>query len=89
MRTEDGRSLGEASNNIDHLESHLEESYYVPSLLYNAVEKTGRASAIRKDGIQRLWQGETVSERQAGIVARDVKSCLTKYLKAAFGIAGK
>ena len=89
MRTEDGRSLGEASNNTDHLESHLEESYYVPSLLYNAVEKTGRASAISKDGIQRLWQDETISEFQADCVVRDVKSCLTRYFKLAFGIAGK
>lgn len=87
MQTESGESLGEATHNTDHILSHLKEPYYVPSLLYRAVEKTGHVSTLGKDGIARLWQGEKISEWQASIVARDVKSCLTSYLKHELGIA--
>lgn len=87
MVTKDGESLGDAIKNTDHIESHIEESYYVPSLLYRAIEKTGRASLMTKDGIARLWQGESISEWQQSIVEHDVKACLTAYIKHELGLA--
>lgn len=38
MRTEDGETLGDKAHS-DHLLSHMEERYYVPSLLVNAIEE--------------------------------------------------
>ncbi len=33
---EEGKPLGDVTNNVDHLWSHIEEEYYVPALLWNA-----------------------------------------------------
>ena len=41
MQTEDGKSLGEASGNLDHLESHLQEKYIHGSLIWNAMKWAG------------------------------------------------
>lgn len=41
MRTADGDTLGDSFNDVSHLESHMEEGYVVPSLLYNAVAEKG------------------------------------------------
>lgn len=37
MKNEDGKSLGDLHETPDHLISHMRESYFVPSLLYNAI----------------------------------------------------
>lgn len=36
-----GKPLGEVTGNCDHLHSHLEESYFVPSLVWNALLHAG------------------------------------------------
>ena len=36
MKTENGESLGDKAKN-EHLKNHIEEKYYVPSLLFNAL----------------------------------------------------
>lgn len=40
MKTEDGKTLGDSTHS-DHISSHLEESYVVPSLVYNAMVEAG------------------------------------------------
>jgi hypothetical protein len=70
MQTTDGHNLGEQTNNTDHILSHFEESYYVPSILMNAFKHNNRLSIMTQDGI-----------------ARNVKSCLTAYLKHLLGVA--
>lgn len=87
MVTDEGTSLGDATGNTGHIESHFEESYYVPSMLVNAEKANHRMCIMTKDGIARLWQGESISEWQASIIVRDVKSSLTAYLKHALNIA--
>jgi hypothetical protein len=87
MQTTDGHNLGEQTNNTDHILSHFEESYYVPSILMNAFKHNNRLSIMTQDGIARLMSGESISEWQSSIVARDVKSCLTAYLKHLLGVA--
>ena len=64
----------------DHLLQHLEENYFVPSLLVKAV-KPGRVCLMTRDGIARLLSGETISDWQAEIVRRDVYKALYSYLK--------
>jgi hypothetical protein len=44
MRTADkGETLGEAFSDRDHILSHLEENYFVPSLIHTALERMGAA----------------------------------------------
>lgn len=87
MTTQDGQSLGDATKNNEHILSHLEESYYVPSLLYRAYEHNRRMCPIAMSTVAQLWQGDTVSEWQKDITSRDVRSCLTAYLKHQLNIA--
>ena len=44
MKTQDGKTLGDASS-TDHLTSHMEEGYVVPSLAYNAMMEAGAGPA--------------------------------------------
>jgi len=86
MQTESGESLGDATKNHDHIISHMEESYFVPSLIVNA-SKNGRLSDFAKSTIAQLWNGESVSDWQKDITARQLSSCLTAYIKHALNIA--
>lgn len=85
--TTEGKNLGEVTGS-NHIELHIEESYYVPSLLANAA-KFKDMSILAKDGIAHLWQGtgEDVSEWQRSIMARDIKGSLIAYIKHCLGIA--
>jgi len=38
MQTQEGVSMGDAFEDNNHIVSHFEEEYYVPSLLYNAIK---------------------------------------------------
>lgn len=44
----------------DHILSHIDEHYYVPSLLLRSLE-TFPASIAMKDTVARLWQGDTTN----------------------------
>lgn len=94
MITTKGESLGDAFNNVSHFESHFEESYYVPSLLMNAInENRERLCSIAESAMYLLWISKDESEKEKldswtlEILARDVTSILTKYLKKRFNIA--
>lgn len=87
MKDASGKNLGELTNDTSHILSHMEESYYVPSLLVNAFKFNNRLSMMARDGIARLTSGESISDWQQSKVSRDVKSCLTSYLKHLLGIA--
>lgn len=41
LRTEDNKTLGDASENNDHLLQHIKDGYYVPSLVVNAIKEAG------------------------------------------------
>lgn len=86
LRDNDNKPMGEVFINTDHLESHFWESYYVPSLLVNACESFP-VCIMTKDGIARLWEGESISDWQKDVIKRDITSSLTRYLKRQFGIA--
>lgn len=40
MQTTEGQSLGDAVKDSDHIDSHIEESYIVPSLVFNALKES-------------------------------------------------
>jgi hypothetical protein len=81
----DGR---EVSPGTDHLTAHFEESYFVPSLLAQAV-KAYPVSIAARAYIGELWAGrgaeaEVLNPR--GIITDDIRKCLAKYLRAQFGL---
>lgn len=84
---DDGITLGDKTKS-DHLESHLEESYYVPSLLYNACQEFG-ASLFVKSLIGNIWNDEnySISDWEGWVLERDLTSILTRYMKRHLGIA--
>lgn len=43
-----GKPLGECTRNASHIESHMEEKYFVPSLLVNAMDMFGASIAAKQ-----------------------------------------
>lgn len=75
MKTKDGESLGDKINNSEHLLSHLEENYYVPSILMNICNEEGKLSRFNKATIGQIW-GYTEgvpSDYQKKFLKRDLK----------------
>lgn len=76
----------------DHLLSHIEENYYVPSLLNNAwnfYDNQG-LSKLAQDGMYRAWfvvDKQPLTDWQTEILARDVSKLLRKYLRQQLGLA--
>jgi hypothetical protein len=52
MRTEDGKTLGDASGDHSHLEQHLDDEYLVPSLFRNAFQERYSSPSA---GDRTLW----------------------------------
>lgn len=72
----------------DHLQSHMEEGYLVPSLLdLVLVHNPSKFCLFAQYGIQGLRNGETLERFQANIVKRDVTAALVAYFKHEFEIA--
>lgn len=46
MTTQNGESLGDATKNTDHLDSHIKEKYIVPSLVFRALKQYGNTDFI-------------------------------------------
>lgn len=44
--TQDGTSLGDAIKDTSHLDSHIKESYIVPSLVFHALKQSGNTDFI-------------------------------------------
>jgi hypothetical protein len=79
MQTENGSSLGDAIDDTDHLLSHIEEKYYVPSLVFNAVREAGYPSSSLILGYDPAT--DTMGSRQ-WFYGSGVKRALVKYLKS-------
>lgn len=78
---EGNKTLGECNHDVSHLESHLEEGYIVPSLVYRAMEEKGcgpywNGVAFSNDYNAGDWQKKQVGKfvkrylyRQFGLVS--------------------
>ena len=62
--TEDGRPLGETVNDTEHLVSHLEERYYMVSLVVNAYSRYGDPGLVAMLNLRDLAEGRA---RQHGL----------------------
>jgi hypothetical protein len=86
MRTEDGKTMGDHVGATEsHLQAHVDEKYYVPSLLANAIEENpGSVSQFSRGYIGETWAGRQ-PETWGDIAQRDIKRALKKYLYKRFG----
>ena len=84
-----GKPLGELTGNISHLRSHLQETYYVPSLLVNALAAFPVSRYAQ--GFVALACDDAPGARQhahaAGIAQEQVTKSLRRYLGRQFGLA--
>lgn len=70
MRTKEGRALGEAMGDTEHLRSHMDEAYVHGSLLVNAVADRGSPDPMRQYQLRHAMKD-----------SRFVCDCVTKYLR--------
>ncbi len=86
FKTEDGRSMGEMSNS-EHILSHFKEKYYVPALLFNAIERISISQAARS--CVGYWT--RMHDQECGffedVGKRQVEKSLKRYLKRQLGMA--
>ena len=86
------QTLGEAFKDTNHILGHIEEKYYVPSLLHRAIELFPISQAA-KWWIGSFWatgasEQERLSARGAGATCKDhVAKALTRYLNRQLGMA--
>lgn len=85
MVTNDGRTLGDATADTAHLESHLEERYYMASLTLNAIREAGYGNpeviywhapdlarrAMRRYLESRLLTGPTSGRRGSALISEN------------------
>lgn len=88
MKTQDeGKPLGEATGNKDHINQHIEEHYYVPSLLARAVEV--KSHLAMKWAVGEVWwpnseQKNRLIDREH--IQKDLKNCIRRYIYEQFGM---
>lgn len=86
------KSLGEATGDVSHLQSHLEEGYLVPALLANAARERGNRYLLNW-GLPILWgamdDGARAArlEREGKIIEREIRCAVRQYLGAKLGLA--
>jgi hypothetical protein len=88
MVTDDGESLGDKTSS-DHLNEHLKEKYYVPSILMKILKDGNRLSQFNKVTIAQIWgfiEGEP-SQWQKEMIKRDLPKQISKFFKERLGIA--
>ncbi len=81
-----GKPLGECSHGgSDHIQSHIAERYYVPSLLVRALEVMPSSIAM-KDTVARKWRGED-GDGWGDFAWQLVQKALSRYVVRQLGQA--
>lgn len=83
MVTDSGSSLGEATKDIGHLMSHMDEGYVVPSLVLRALDFSNCGNLIKQAAFNQGAPSDYLNELAKSYVPRAVR----KYLKRQFGLA--
>lgn len=87
FENEAGQSLGDITHNTDHLLSHIEENYFVPSLLVRAKNNPADMCPLSQGLIYRLWYENYEADGFGkDILVRDVQRMIARYLKKQFGL---
>lgn len=77
MRTEEGKTLGDHTGDHLHLTDHMDQRYYVPTLMFLALEEAG----YPRPGVFVEHDGETMTVRGSGYARSDIRRALREYLK--------
>jgi len=77
---------GKPWGGADHILSHLEEKYYVPSLLMNAVDRYP-VSRMAMWAIQSIWDGKDIDKWSADILTYQLTSSIRRWCKSQVGLA--
>jgi len=85
--TNDNKTLGDAIGNPTHLESHMEEGYVVPSLVWRALVENGYDPERNSIIFSMVFDKESFREGLRSIAEIAVKGSVRKYLKKRFGYA--
>lgn len=86
LRDENGRTLGECNGDQSHLRAHLDERYYVPSLLFTALERTG-ASIAEKQTAAALVSGQPEYAFPGDWTREQMQRHLSRYIRAQLRLA--
>jgi hypothetical protein len=85
------RPLGEVTSNTDHLDSHIKEKYYVPSLLARAIE-VFPVSQVMKWWIGSCWDTQARDEERSTArhasgdwAKKQVAKVLRRYIMRQYG----
>ena len=72
----------------DHIMSHLEESYYVPSLLLNAINETP-VSMMADHILHCIWQGDEEHDIPSmhSLAKQQIGKSLSRYIRLQLGMA--
>jgi hypothetical protein len=84
MKTDDGQSLGDKAGNNDHIKQHIEEGYFVPSLLFNALENIP-TSRMTKGVIGSIWRKEEINGLDSAWVKKEATQNLYRYIMRKMG----
>ena len=81
MGTEDGKSLGDSWGDKDHLIQHIDEMYFVPSLLQRAVEEIP-VSPMARHLIGCAWSDkEFCIDNLVPLMKWQIRRSLRNYIK--------
>jgi hypothetical protein len=87
VEVKSGNPLGDTTGNHKHIMSHVNESYFVPSLLQHAVTaQDAPISIMAKSCIGDIWAGKPIMGGLAGLVLGQVEKSLRKYIKQRLGM---
>jgi hypothetical protein len=87
LHTTNDKPLGEAIKDNDHIQSHIQEKYYVPSLLMNAINVFPVSIAARASIGYYMKYTDQKSEWFDGIARNQIRSSLRRYLRRQLGLA--
>jgi hypothetical protein len=90
LETKEGQSLGEISNDIDHLQSHIKENYFVGSLMMRAI-KVHPISLMAKAYLSDLWnnnENQLCGSSLGKSMEEQLYKSLMRYLMRRLGFAG-
>lgn len=83
MVTTEGKPLGDATGNTEHLMLHIEESYVVPSLVYHAIQERNYGPLI----LTGAFQTEQTSDYLTTLARDYVNRAVRRYLYHRLGLA--
>ena len=83
MGTSEGKTLGDSCKDTSHLDSHMDEGYVVPSLVFNAMIEAGYEPSRNMQFAEVFGQSAFCRDYSKGAVKRSV----VKYMQKRFGFA--